>query len=267
MRAASLTINGIDSIDYFEPDSVDGFSLTEAIPCKHFGPRYCHGIVLKIYGESTYCFQNSKELVLDPGKMIFLPQGVPYSVYTSQNGGLYYANFYSMESQIRRPVLFKPGSLHKAEMDFLSLLNRWRKHKTGHLMQCYSILYSFLSEMERNTTSELKPSSRAELIQKKIEQLEDCIVFDANFSVTYLAKECRISEAYFRRLFYELYGMSPKRYITDIRINRAKSMLEYSDCSILCIAEKTGYSDIYQFSKAFKCITGCSPTEYRNMNK
>ena len=50
----------------------------------------------------------------------------------------------------------------------------------------------------------------------------------------------------------------------QIRMERAKDLLENPDIKILDIAERLGYTDNHYFSKAFKNYYHISPSQYRN---
>ena len=52
-------------------------------------------------------------------------------------------------------------------------------------------------------------------------------------------------------------------YILDIRMQRATQRLRYTNTIIADIAAKTGFPDIYYFSRAFKREMNVSPSEYR----
>lgn len=49
-----------------------------------------------------------------------------------------------------------------------------------------------------------------------------------------LARECNISEIYFRRLFTEIYKTTPKQYLIEIRINKAKQLLTDGALKVGC---------------------------------
>ena len=72
-----------------------------------------------------------------------------------------------------------------------------------------------------------------------------------------------MSESYIARLFKKELGCKPSEYINRIRISVAKTLLSETDISITEISEKTGFSDVYYFSKTFKRIEGVSPSEIR----
>ena len=46
-------------------------------------------------------------------------------------------------------------------------------------------------------------------------------------------------------------------------MEKAKGMLLSREMSIRQVAEETGFSDIYSFSKAFRKLNDCTPSEYR----
>ena len=77
-----------------------------------------------------------------------------------------------------------------------------------------------------------------------------------------LAEICQISTIYFRKLFFEVYGTSPIKYIHNLRIRRAKEILRSDYTSISDVAFSLGYNNIYEFSKDFKKHTGVSPTKF-----
>ena len=85
---------------------------------------------------------------------------------------------------------------------------------------------------------------------------------EPTLSIQEIAKQANMSEQHFRRLFKEAYGISPKQYLIELRINQAKQMLLESAASVTCIAENCGFSSVYYFCYVFKSITNQTPTEY-----
>jgi len=82
-------------------------------------------------------------------------------------------------------------------------------------------------------------------------------------SVDQLASEARLSTDYFSQLFLRTFGKSPKKYILEVRMNQAKSLLESSDLSAKEIARLLGYKDADFFCRQFKLKLGMTPTQYR----
>ena len=70
-----------------------------------------------------------------------------------------------------------------------------------------------------------------------------------------------------RKLFLSYYHITPKQYVLDIRIRKAKQLLCDTPFSVTAIAEECGFSSVYHFCRVFKEKTGFTPTEYANLNK
>ena len=87
-----------------------------------------------------------------------------------------------------------------------------------------------------------------------------------NLTNAELAKQCRISEVYFRRIFTSCYNMTPRQFLIDIRINKAKQLLSEGTLKINAVAVKCGFSNQYHFCHVFKEKTGLTPTEYMKQN-
>ena len=62
----------------------------------------------------------------------------------------------------------------------------------------------------------------------------------------------------------EKYGVSPKRYIIQLKINYACDLLKSGDYSVKETAEMSGFEDLYFFSRQFKEYMGMSPAKYKN---
>lgn len=68
------------------------------------------------------------------------------------------------------------------------------------------------------------------------------------------------------REFNDHFGISPVKYLTDVRINAAKTLLTSSDMKIYEIALNVGYDNPNHFINVFKKQTGDTPSEYRHKN-
>jgi len=78
-----------------------------------------------------------------------------------------------------------------------------------------------------------------------------------------LAREVGMSYSQFRQLFKKHFGDSPGKYLRKVRIQRARDLLLISSASLQEIADATGFSSVYYFSKAFKDEIGRPPGTYR----
>lgn len=90
--------------------------------------------------------------------------------------------------------------------------------------------------------------------------------YERTIKIGDLANLLNIDRSYLHRLFIEQAGISPKQFLTNLRIDRAKQLLQDSDLDIKSIAYSVGFEDAGNFSKLFKQETGLSPTQFRNRN-
>jgi AraC-like DNA-binding protein len=85
---------------------------------------------------------------------------------------------------------------------------------------------------------------------------------DNSISNTSLAQKAGISEVYLRKLFISNLGITPKQYILDLRLKKAKQLLTDTNHTVTTISEKCGFTSPYHFSRIFKEKTGVTPTQY-----
>lgn len=84
------------------------------------------------------------------------------------------------------------------------------------------------------------------------------------FDVRELARSLGLTPDHFIRVFTREKGSTPYAYLTKIRLESAKGLLQNSSLSISDIASATGFSDLYAFSRFFKSKTDMSPMIYRS---
>ena len=77
-----------------------------------------------------------------------------------------------------------------------------------------------------------------------------------------LSRMCGITPEYFRRIFAGVYGISPKRYIENLKLTRAKELLQSGMYSVTEAATLSGYTDMSHFSRCFKKYTGVAPKNF-----
>jgi AraC-like DNA-binding protein len=85
-------------------------------------------------------------------------------------------------------------------------------------------------------------------------------------SVQYFADQLHLSANYFGDLIRKETGKSAREYIQLKVIDKAKDKLYHPEKSVNEIAYELGFKYPHHFSRMFKKMTGCSPTDYRQMN-
>lgn len=81
--------------------------------------------------------------------------------------------------------------------------------------------------------------------------------------ISELAEHCGLNRSYMTKCFTEDTGVSPKEYLMQYRMKKARELLLHAELPISNVAYAVGYSDPLAFSKSFKKREGLSPLEYR----
>lgn len=106
------------------------------------------------------------------------------------------------------------------------------------------------------------------LCREEIEAV--CLYMGENFSerisLEQLCRLASLSRAALVRAFTKEKGISPYRYLENIRLNAAKRLLEQGDSPVEA-ALKTGFSDQSHFTNFFKAYIGLTPKQYGNIFK
>ena len=72
-----------------------------------------------------------------------------------------------------------------------------------------------------------------------------------------------ISPNYGLEIFQKVYKMSPRKYLSQLKLQEAKILIQQPDVSLKEISIRLGYKNLSHFSRQFKRWTGLSPTEFR----
>ena len=87
--------------------------------------------------------------------------------------------------------------------------------------------------------------------------------FAENLQLGNAAAQFHIHPNHLSRVFHAQYGISPKKYLMKLKLDRAEKMLRSTDMPIALISASLGFEDQHTFSKVFKKEHGVSPTEFR----
>ncbi|MBC8016477.1 MAG: response regulator [Sporomusaceae bacterium] len=150
-----------------------------------------------------------------------------------------------------------------ANLDQLTLLNM--KGISG-LNGCHSkeqieqwmldSLDSFMDNMLKN-----RSSINLRVINKACDYIiKNC---HKNISLEEVAHTVHLSHFYFSRLFKQEKGYNFVDFVTKIRVDRAKAMLQDADYSVVHIASEVGYQDASYFCRVFRHATGMTPKQYQ----
>ena len=233
----------------------------------HFHEQF--SLILVENGLADYSYKKN-EYVLDEGKLLILN---PYEVHTGKSldkgvwnsRSMYLSQdlvkevYYSLSGSTDSPY-FKESILEdKTFLNFYADLHQQLFSGNENLEvkeSIYLLIEKLLVKAGLKTKEVYLRGNRrkAKLARDYIHnhysdpiQLED------------LEEETGLSKFYFIKLFESIYGLSPNRYLNNLRIEKAKRFL-YEGMSCQQVAHSTGFYDQSHFTRHFKRIVGVTPT-------
>ena len=223
--------------------------------------------------KANFTFKNGEVLTAESGDIVYVPKGSEYMLCISErnekSGCTLALNFLLYDEYgegfiaSEKPLLFKVSNTEYYHRLFsqMSKISDASIKSTSKLNAYFFEIVSSLCEL---FYSKSKIKKNFHIIEKGIKYLETDHKLDK--SVAEIADMCMVSENYFRRLFKEYAGVSPKEYILNAKIDKAKLRLQEDYTPIAEIAEICGFPDVAYFCRVFKKRTGFTPFSYRNLN-
>ena len=129
---------------------------------------------------------------------------------------------------------------------------------------CISCLYMVCHNCIRNACLHNSSQNNA-FISAVISYVSQNITKD--ISLKDIAQSMNYEYHYFSSLFNETFSLNFKSFINQLRIENSCAMLADSKKTITYISEACGFTSIRNFNRVFKRICGCTPQEYRKMQK
>lgn len=240
---------------------------------------------------AIYLLQGSMEIIEDgipyrimPDQVFFLKSGIHHWGNKSFEIGSswYYAHFYceapsSCMEELPRGIYYdervslKPSEKDRYFITLPKLINCEEKtqikrnfekmieaHIHGNIPQTSIRLWQIFLECAQNAQDDKVSNGYAEQIQNYVRQH-----YIDGFTSAQIQEACGLSYKYAGTLFKEVTGQTIKEYQCTLRLRKAEQLLKETNKSITEIAQLTGFSDVFYFSKIFHRKKGCPPGEYR----
>ncbi|AOY77034.1 response regulator transcription factor [Clostridium formicaceticum] len=134
---------------------------------------------------------------------------------------------------------------------------------------------SDFNHLLKRITEEFQPNEKEHIEDKNIQY--SCIVrcvkghidhhyAESQLDLSYIAKLFNVNKSYISKRMKQELGRSFVEYLTEVRLEKAKEILESADPRVTMyhVATKVGYTSQHYFSRVFKKAYGIAPLEYRN---
>ncbi len=187
----------------------------------------------------------------------YVPARLDYS-RTARMDELIVIHFDTINYHTRSIEYFMPKNPAPFMALFRQILDCWNKKESGYKYKCSAILYEIFAECYVQNEKQQTQSSK---IRRSVDHILKNYK-NSDLSIKEVAEQSFMSEVYFRRLFKAEYGISPQKYIINLRIQHAAGLISTGYYSLKEVADMSGYRDYKYFSVEFKKSTGVSPSEY-----
>ncbi|WP_419871175.1 AraC family transcriptional regulator [Candidatus Pristimantibacillus sp. PTI5] len=125
------------------------------------------------------------------------------------------------------------------------------------------VFFSLFDDIQTKLSTK-RSTKQGDLI-RKINELIHKEYANPNLSLNWIADELDMSSIYLSRVYKQQTLAAIVDVINNVRLERAKEYLESTDCSIVDIAVKSGYTSSSYFHRMFKKSFGVTPSDYRKM--
>ncbi|WP_336785312.1 helix-turn-helix domain-containing protein [Paenibacillus sp. MMO-177] len=223
-------------------------------------------------GKGRFRFANDNETIeVASGSLVVYTPGQPqhYSYQAEDGTEVYWIHFtgYSAYDYLRQFGLLKQpvhtiGMMDEVTALFKKIIQELNSHRPlgSHMVNAY--LLEMLTLLGRRLqTAEEPGQGRHPDINQMIAYIHE--KYSDSLSISDLAGECSLSVFRFIHKFKEVTGMTPMKYITEIRINEAKKLLSESSLHVKEVAAVVGYDNPLYFSRIFRSTVGIPPSEYK----
>lgn len=216
---------------------------------------------------------------ITPNRFFILPPGKahsygsdseePWTIYWLHFKGEL-AGFYADGYDV--PTTISPSDESRIAERFMIFEEMYNVLKNGYskenLNYAISCLYYFLGSIKyigKYRESSGRNEHTKDVVERAIIYMRENI--HKSLSLAELCGYMGYSETYFSNMFKRQTGYSPINYMSQLKMQEACNLLDFTDMKVNQICHKVGMSDPYYFTKLFTKTIGYPPTRYREMKK
>ncbi|MGI6280187.1 MAG: AraC family transcriptional regulator [Acutalibacteraceae bacterium] len=229
---------------------------------------YPHILALALEGGAYYSVNGGEPFHVQAGDLCYFPPGAVRSGHSDPKKPwrfMYVA--FSMEVfSGNKEEMYKAlcGKWSPAPAGAEAVLNSMHEHwvgkQPGYRVQCRALLMGLLYQLvQQRESARCSPAQyrRVENIRRYLQEH-----MTENPTMDELSTKAGCSNAHFRMLFRKVTGMTVSQYLNFIRVSKAKDLLEAGEANVTEAAERTGFHDVYYFSRVFRRVMGCPPSDF-----
>lgn len=154
------------------------------------------------------------------------------------------------------------GTSQELVADYEQIVRFCRQQSPGFQVRLGALVLQVLAHIHASEMSSQTEPRDSDLVEtaRAVMQLH----VDDGLDVQQVADEIGLRYPELLRIFREYTGLTPYQYFLQLRIHRAKALLDETRLPIKEIAARMAFENQYYFSRLFKRKTGYSPSEWRS---
>jgi AraC family transcriptional regulator of arabinose operon len=220
-------------------------------------------------GKGIFMLRGETQTVSEGSIVIYLPSEDQYYEYYLEDSPIVYWLHFSgydaynflKENNLLGHSSFYVGVNSAIPLIFDKIIRELQLTQARHFEICNLLIKELITICSRYL---IEASSN---IYKRNNLLDAAIDYfnensHADISIENYAKRCNMSCCWFIRTFRNYTGTTPAQYITNIRINKAKNLLNTGSFTITEVSNLVGYDNPLYFSRIFKKNVGVAPKGY-----
>lgn len=247
--------------------------LSQAKPNYHMGPKisHYHYLIFVIKGEGRLN-QNGQTYHLKPNDLFCLFPNTTHEYYTLKHAPMLTV-WVAFDGRQVNELLARAG-LHPAQpyatqalseelTDCLTaFFERCREagNKATDLFRL-RFFYSLFEHLASAKAGGLLDNGTESWLKRGMEYIQ--MHYAQGITIENICASISVDRTHFTKKFTERYGLSPGRYMQQLKMSEAKRLLTETDYKLTEVAKQVGYPDLFSFSKGFKKAYGVPPSRYR----
>ncbi len=216
-------------------------------------PRGFSALTYRVQGGGTL-LAGPKRYGLPTGSVVYLPAGTAYETRCDDTD-LYRIHFRERSPGPIRVYASAPGARRLFEAILQSGQGRRASDEYRTLGLTYQLL-ALLSELDGVGGDSPAFEQALALLESGFRR--------ADLRIGEVCLEAGLCETTFRKLFHRRFGKTPVEYLTELRLEQARTLLLRRSVSVEQAATECGFSDAKYLARTVKKYYGCTPTQLRS---
>jgi two-component system response regulator YesN len=233
----------------------------------------------------AFCFYQNKNTIVE----LVIPQWIPLEMNSPEEleplldqhdlEGIYQKISDSILIHIAQKKFFEPYWLKKNLVEVCYYLLHRLTARSVAAAELSQLKFEFLKAIENSSTLE-ELLHHFKLVLREIKRINDTTKksryspiinqvlsyignqYHQEITLSSVATHVHLNKSYLCQLFKEETGQNFNDYLTGIRINKAKELLQSPDYNVYTVCDLVGFSNPSYFGQVFKNLVGMTPSEY-----